>query len=616
MDRNMEISPEKVARELKFLLAQGRKLQDLVESRGENLAEKIKNAQNPGHYEVVGDLLTQLRRQVPEHVRKLEERSRSEILVGVVGKYSHGKSSMLNGILGPLAGDRETLPTGVGVVTSLPSILRFRRDLDTPIFRTGPQEAELSLEEYKSLAKGSGTGRNLSHVDYLQIEVPARGAPFLESLADMRLVLVDTPGLGGPYWKDVRTLREWMSRFSMVIFSLKATDINAETARVMEVFLKDFSRPVLPVITFWDEWCEAPDYASCRTGTEAMARCRELVGMYFETMKDEGRVEELTPVSSSAFVKGESVDPVDARWSGVSPDWNMDVLQRAFLAHVSPRKDPLSGDMRPSPVETHRLQEISRGVRELFSFLLPFPERTGEVLKRRPRSGTGDNKDVSAIFEGFEQKVASLIEQALDRISERIENLFESFIEDDDIEGLNRKVGDAFRSYLRPLGSKIQERIDSLLIERLEVLLLDDHHLSKERLEKVLKPFHHLKQEVDLEALSAPNLAKSHISEAGRSALGMLKRLFGGAGSRERRQMEQRQNQTKHWKKSLGKTALQGEIDRSLVEFRNALKDARESLNDALRTTSDKTVEIEDQFREFVDQIGDILEEMRERVVR
>ena len=80
MDRNMEISPEKVARELKFLLAQGRKLQDLVESRGENLAEKIKNAQNPGHYEVVGDLLTQLRRQVPEHVRKLEERSRSEIL--------------------------------------------------------------------------------------------------------------------------------------------------------------------------------------------------------------------------------------------------------------------------------------------------------------------------------------------------------------------------------------------------------------------------------------------------------------------------------------------------------------------------------------------------------
>ena len=178
MDRNMEISPEKVARELKFLLAQGRKLQDLVESRGENLAEKIKNAQNPGHYEVVGDLLTQLRRQVPEHVRKLEERSRSEILVGVVGKYSHGKSSMLNGILGPLAGDRETLPTGVGVVTSLPSILRFRRDLDTPIFRTGPQEAELSLEEYKSLAKGSGTDETFLMWIICRLRFPPGGLLF------------------------------------------------------------------------------------------------------------------------------------------------------------------------------------------------------------------------------------------------------------------------------------------------------------------------------------------------------------------------------------------------------------------------------------------------------
>jgi len=615
VERSMEISQEKVARELKSILAQGRKLQDLVENRGEPLAEKIRNAQNKGHYDAINELLTQIRRQIPEQVKKIEDRSKSEILVGVVGKYSHGKSSMLNGILGSLAGDRETLPTGVGVVTSLPSILRFRRDLDTPIFRTGPQEAELSSAEYKALAKGSSAGRSLAHVDYLQIEVPAQGVPFLESLADMRLVLVDTPGLGGPYWKDVSTLREWMSRFSMVIFALKATDINADTARVMDVFLKDFSRPVLPVITFWDEWHEASDYASCRTGTEAMARCRELVEMYFDTMKGEGRTEELTPISSSAFVKGESADAQDPRWSGVSPDWNMDVLQRAFLTHVSPRKDPLSGEMRPSPVETHRLQEISRGLREMLSLFLALTGRKDEVLKRRPGRGT-TNKGVDAIFEAFEEKVSSMMEQALERVSERIEILFESYVDDDDLEGLNRRVGEAFRSYLRPLGGKIQDRIDSIVIERLEVLLVDEYHLDKDRVERILKPFYNLKKEVDLEGLAAQNLTKSHLSEAGKSVVSVLKNIFGGAESQERKRMEARRNQTKHWKKTLGKAALQGEVDRRLQDFRNSLRDAREGLGDALRTTSDKTMEIEDQFRDFMEHIGDLMEEMRERVVR
>lgn len=77
MERSMEISQEKVARELKSILAQGRKLQDLVESRGETLAEKIQNAQNPGHYDAINELLTQLRRQIPEQVKKIEDRSKS-----------------------------------------------------------------------------------------------------------------------------------------------------------------------------------------------------------------------------------------------------------------------------------------------------------------------------------------------------------------------------------------------------------------------------------------------------------------------------------------------------------------------------------------------------------
>ena len=209
-----------------------------------------------------------------------------------------------------------------------------------------------------------------------------------------------------------------------------------------------------------------------------------------------------------------------------------------------------------------------------------------------------------------------MMEQALERVSERIEILFESYVDDDDLEGLNHRVGEAFRSYLRPLGGKIQDRIDSIVIERLEVLLVDEYHLDKDRVERILKPFYNLKKEVDLEGLAAQNLTKSHLSEAGKSVVSVLKNIFGGAESQERKRMEARRNQTKHWKKTLGKAALQGEVDRRLQDFRNSLRDAREGLGDALRTTSDKTMEIEDQFRDFMEHIGDLMEEMRERVVR
>ncbi len=114
----------------------------------------------------------------------LERMENGTFEIGVFGRVSSGKSSLLNHLLG---GDY--LPVGVTPVTAVPTRLSFgeRPQVIVEFANSHPQVVELSaLADFATEQKNPG---NAKHVSRIRVEVPA--AKLREGIT-----FVDTPGLG------------------------------------------------------------------------------------------------------------------------------------------------------------------------------------------------------------------------------------------------------------------------------------------------------------------------------------------------------------------------------------------------------------------------------------
>lgn len=114
----------------------------------------------------------------------LERMENGTFEIGVFGRVSSGKSSLLNHLLG---GDY--LPVGVTPVTAVPTRISFGNDprVLVEFADSRPQGVELSaLDEFATEQKNPGNAR---HVSRIRLEVPA---PKLSE----GITFVDTPGLG------------------------------------------------------------------------------------------------------------------------------------------------------------------------------------------------------------------------------------------------------------------------------------------------------------------------------------------------------------------------------------------------------------------------------------
>jgi GTP-binding protein EngB required for normal cell division len=107
------------------------------------------------------------------------------INVAVVGRYSRGKTSLMNAVLG-----RDRLPTGILPLTSVLTMVRYGSDERVIVrYENSFLSHEITMEQIPDYVTQDGNPGNRKGVEYVEVQIPSetlrRGFSF-----------VDTPGLG------------------------------------------------------------------------------------------------------------------------------------------------------------------------------------------------------------------------------------------------------------------------------------------------------------------------------------------------------------------------------------------------------------------------------------
>jgi predicted GTPase len=111
----------------------------------------------------------------------------------------------------------------------------------------------------------------------VRLNVHELGDPLFKDFAEKQIELLDTPGLGGPYWKDEQSMIDWMKEFVLLVVCMKASDINATTAETVNPFLRHTTKPIVPVVTFWDQWRKGADFKGIASEEAARKEARKRI---------------------------------------------------------------------------------------------------------------------------------------------------------------------------------------------------------------------------------------------------------------------------------------------------------------------------------------------------
>lgn len=299
-------------------------------------------------------------RDFQDRVERLTEDCRDEvekpIYIGVVGHYSHGKSSLLNALIFPPK-TPPVLPTGEGVVTSLCTLVQFVPNATAHEFyevEAGGTERSLMPDEYQ--ARVSGKGKNLGGLSHFRVRLSVANLDdqLFQDFASKRIELLDTPGLGGPYWKDEHALMRWIKEFEMIVVCIKATEINETTAITVNPFLRQSLKPCVPVVTFWDLWKTCPDFKGITEETKARAEAKKRIGQYFGTLDQ--FVDETVFVSAKSCVEAREVPKDAARY--YTEQWNVDNVRRSLASRVRPSGGVISRKTEESELDTQRRTKV------------------------------------------------------------------------------------------------------------------------------------------------------------------------------------------------------------------------------------------------------------------
>ncbi len=226
---------------------------------------------------------TEIGRFCKEDVKRVEnqledvvDKINSPIQIALLGRYSHGKSSLVNALF--QIDDIHKLPDGPGIVTSKITHVRFHeRKEDVVKVALDEEETSIGFEQFQDEVQGNGDKELLSSVDYYKMFLPIGSSDIARQFAKNNIELVDMPGLGGRYFHDTETTRERLDDMDMVIVPIKITEIE-EAADKIKYFLDNVKVPIIPVFTFEDEGLKSPMYRDCLGDPEKMfSKAREIL---------------------------------------------------------------------------------------------------------------------------------------------------------------------------------------------------------------------------------------------------------------------------------------------------------------------------------------------------
>ena len=171
----------------------------------------------------------------------------------VVGRFSRGKSTLMNAILGV-----DRLPTGILPLTSVITSVSYASREDIRIeFERGRIDCEIRMSELADYVTEHGNPRNIKRVVSARIVLPVE-------LLRRGFYFVDTPGLGSNIVENARTTEEFLPEadaFLMVSgYDAPLSDDEMRVART----LARLGRPVFFVLNKQDVVSEVERREVCR----------------------------------------------------------------------------------------------------------------------------------------------------------------------------------------------------------------------------------------------------------------------------------------------------------------------------------------------------------------
>jgi GTP-binding protein EngB required for normal cell division len=179
----------------------------------------------------------------------------------VVGEFNHGKTTLINALLG-----RPVLPTGVTPTTAVIHHIEYAEAAHARAVREGGAAEAVDFETLRAWAVGERGGVERGDVQYLEIFYPA-------ALLKNRVVLVDTPGVNDLSLQRADITYNYIPRSDAVLFLLDAGQLIKESERVFlcDKLLARSRDKIVFVVTKADIW--SPDERA-----EALAYVREQLG--------------------------------------------------------------------------------------------------------------------------------------------------------------------------------------------------------------------------------------------------------------------------------------------------------------------------------------------------
>ena len=381
----------------------------------------IKNTDTKPHYQLIREC-----RDFQDCLQRATEDCRDEVekpsYIGVIGHYSHGKSSLLNALIFPPK-TLAVLPIGEGVVTSLCTLVQFVSGASTNEFyevEAGGLEKTLSPDGYQS--RVSGRGDNLGALSHFRVRlaVPLLDDQLFQDFAAKRIELLDTPGLGGPYWKDEHALMRWIKEFETIVVCIKATEINETTAVTVNPFLKKSLKPCIPVVTFWDMWRTCADFKGISDEVKARAEAKKRITEFFGPI--EQFVDDTVFVSAKSCAEAKEVSKDQARY--FTDRWNVDNVRRGLASRVRPAGGVISRRTEESELDTQRRTKVRQFAEQLCAAATQYAgnvrQRIDDYLPEGAHKDFIDEmaSDVGKDLESQIERLASSIEKHFnDRIS-------------------------------------------------------------------------------------------------------------------------------------------------------------------------------------------------------
>jgi len=469
-------------------------LNDLHETIVSNdLSNYLNKFHETDRFEKLNEQYKDLKNDLSKAINECSCIIESSIYCGVIGHYSHGKSSLLNAMIMPPK-SLEILPTGDKIVTALCSLIKFEPGSNNKFFEVSINydKKYVSQEEYQRKVAGGVSGLT-EKVSHFEISIGTDNTANTELYSNFvlkKIELFDSPGLGGPYWNDEALMAQWVSAFKLIILCIRCDKIDEKTAYYVNPFLKLTAQPVIPVVTFWDIAPDSEKYKGITDELNRRKKAKEDLRRHFPSLQD--AIDRTVFVSVKNYMEQQPVP--EEYQSDITMDWNIDNLRKQIASFITKNRNILlSVDNEVSAIELKRHEAMIQSCKKLESTA----DNIIQSLNATIEKAKPGRKFEEQLENGCE-KLSDTIEKEFDKITDRLEQKISdklSLIGSKGHQEIFKEIEDDVPNYMKEyldtrFKEKIERVIDKDIIRNVVRKIEEETPLPQkkvERLEKDLK---------------------------------------------------------------------------------------------------------------------------------